>query len=108
MSPAASSRSTTAAFRQLISTADCFHAHGSGADVRNISEHRRSLGKEGESRRDCLTAEITTTVPASILRTHPNAVLFLDGDSATMLPDQAGVSGATNILCLTVQEDMHE
>jgi glucosamine-6-phosphate deaminase len=48
---------------------------------------------------DTLTAEITTAVPASIMRTHPNAVLFLDSGSAKMLPgrtshpkDKAGIA----------------
>jgi len=35
---------------------------------------------------DTLTAEISTAVPASIMRRHPNAVLFIDPGSAMMLP----------------------
>jgi glucosamine-6-phosphate deaminase len=33
----------------------------------------------------CLEGEIAPTVPASILRTHPNATLYLDTDSASLL-----------------------
>ncbi len=35
--------------------------------------------------RDALEGPITTACPASILRTHPNATLFLDKDSASKL-----------------------
>ncbi|MFZ5823000.1 MAG: glucosamine-6-phosphate deaminase [Bacillota bacterium] len=35
--------------------------------------------------RAALTGEVTTTCPASILRQHPNAVLFLDRDSYGLL-----------------------
>lgn len=46
---------------------------------------------------DTLTAEITTAVPASIMRTHPNSVLFLDSGSATMLPNRvAHAAGKTH------------
>ena len=36
--------------------------------------------------RDALTNPISTACPASILRTHPDATLFLDADSAGLLP----------------------
>ena len=36
--------------------------------------------------RDALTGPITTACPASFLRTQPQATLFLDADSASLLP----------------------
>ncbi|HBY62235.1 MAG TPA: glucosamine-6-phosphate deaminase [Solibacterales bacterium] len=40
--------------------------------------------------RAALEGPITTECPASILRTHPNAALFLDRDSASLLSATAG------------------
>jgi glucosamine-6-phosphate deaminase len=40
----------------------------------------------------CFEGEISPTAPASILRTHPNATVYLDSDSASLLsPDLQGV-----------------
>jgi glucosamine-6-phosphate deaminase len=33
----------------------------------------------------CLEGEITPLAPASILRRHPNAIVYLDRDSAALL-----------------------
>jgi len=33
----------------------------------------------------CFESEISPMVPASILRTHPNATVYLDNDSASLL-----------------------
>jgi len=38
--------------------------------------------------RDTLVGPVATTCPASILRTHHNAALYLDTDSAALLPEQ--------------------
>lgn len=40
---------------------------------------------KAEAVRDMLTGEIATSCPASILRRHPNAALYLDRDSAAKL-----------------------
>ena len=36
--------------------------------------------------RACFSGEISPMAPASILRTHPNATIYLDGNSASLLP----------------------
>jgi glucosamine-6-phosphate deaminase len=36
----------------------------------------------------CLQGEISPMVPASILRTHPNAIIYLDKDSSALLPPE--------------------
>ncbi len=41
--------------------------------------------RKAEAVRNCLEAEISPEVPCSILRTHPDAVLFLDRESASLL-----------------------
>lgn len=41
--------------------------------------------RKAEAVKGALQGPITTACPASILRTHPNAVLFLDKDSASQL-----------------------
>ena len=41
--------------------------------------------RKAEAVRRTIEGEISTTCPASILRTHPNAQLFLDVDSASLL-----------------------
>ena len=38
--------------------------------------------------RDCFAGETSPMVPASILRTHPNATVYLDKNSASMLKDE--------------------
>ena len=38
-----------------------------------------------------LTGDISTECPASVLRRHPDAVLYLDADSASLLKDKEGV-----------------
>jgi glucosamine-6-phosphate deaminase len=37
--------------------------------------------------RAALTGPVSTACPASVLREHPNAVLFLDGESSSLLED---------------------
>ncbi|HTY38611.1 MAG TPA: 6-phosphogluconolactonase [Bacteroidota bacterium] len=46
---------------------------------------------------DTLTAEISTAVPASILRTHPDAALFLDESAASMIPHGSTPQQATKL-----------
>ncbi len=41
--------------------------------------------RKAEAVKNTLNSEISTKCPATILRTHPNAVLFLDADSASIL-----------------------
>jgi glucosamine-6-phosphate deaminase len=41
--------------------------------------------RKAEAVRDCLEAEISPRKPCSILRTHPDTVLFLDRESASLL-----------------------
>ena len=41
--------------------------------------------RKAEAIKACFGGEITPLVPASILRTHPNATIYLDKDSATLL-----------------------
>jgi glucosamine-6-phosphate deaminase len=41
--------------------------------------------RKGPAVRACLESEIGPMVPASILRTHPNATLYLDNNSASLL-----------------------
>jgi glucosamine-6-phosphate deaminase len=45
----------------------------------------------------CLEGEITPNIPASILRTHPNATLYLDKDSASLLEPQLQNSGSREL-----------
>ena len=42
--------------------------------------------RKAEAVRDALLGPIHTACPASILRRHPNARLFLDRESASLLP----------------------
>ena len=41
--------------------------------------------RKAEAVKNSLYSEVSTQCPATILRTHPNAVLFLDKDSASLL-----------------------
>jgi glucosamine-6-phosphate deaminase len=41
--------------------------------------------RKAQAVKACLEGEITPMVPASILRTHPNATLYLDRESASVL-----------------------
>ena len=41
--------------------------------------------RKAEAIKACFGGEITPLAPASILRTHPNATIYLDKDSATLL-----------------------
>lgn len=41
--------------------------------------------RKAEAVKETLTAEISTKCPATILRTHPNATLFVDQDSSSFL-----------------------
>ncbi len=41
---------------------------------------------KAEAVRDTLAGEVSTRCPASILRTHPRATLYLDADSAQLVP----------------------
>lgn len=43
--------------------------------------------RKAQAVRDCFTGEVTPVYPASILRTHDQAYLFLDADAASMLPE---------------------
>ncbi len=45
--------------------------------------------RKAQAVRACMTGEVTPNAPASILRRHPTATLFLDKDSASLL-DGAG------------------
>ena len=42
---------------------------------------------KAEAVRNTLCGEIAEACPASVLRRHPSAVLYLDGDSSTLLPE---------------------
>jgi glucosamine-6-phosphate deaminase len=42
--------------------------------------------RKAQAVRDCFTGEISPLYPASILRTHPQCTVFLDDDSASLLP----------------------
>lgn len=44
-------------------------------------------GRKAQAVRDCFTGEITPLHPASILRQHPRCAVFLDEDSAALLPE---------------------
>jgi glucosamine-6-phosphate deaminase len=48
----------------------------------------------------CLEGTITPMVPASILRTHPNATIYLDKDSASLLGPalQSALRGASQVM----------
>ena len=41
--------------------------------------------RKAQAVKECLEGEITPMVPASILRNHPNATIYLDNDSAALL-----------------------
>ncbi len=41
--------------------------------------------RKAEAVRNCFESEISSMVPASILRTHTNTVVYLDGESASLL-----------------------
>ncbi len=58
--------------------------------IRQILASRRIICAVPERRkaravRDCLEREVSPLFPASILRRHPDTVLFLDSDSASLL-----------------------
>jgi glucosamine-6-phosphate deaminase len=42
--------------------------------------------RKAQAIRACFTGEISPMAPASILRTHPNATIYLDENSASLLP----------------------
>jgi glucosamine-6-phosphate deaminase len=44
--------------------------------------------RKAEAIRACFTGEISPMAPASILRTHPNATIYLDKNSASLLPSE--------------------
>jgi glucosamine-6-phosphate deaminase len=46
--------------------------------------------RKAEAVRACLTGAVTPQVPASALRDHPRATLYLDPESASLLPPGAG------------------
>jgi glucosamine-6-phosphate deaminase len=50
--------------------------------------------RKAEAVRACLTGDVTPQVPASALRDHPRATLYLDPESASLLPPGAGGTGA--------------
>jgi glucosamine-6-phosphate deaminase len=66
--------------------------------VRQILKARELLAVAPDSRkaqavRACVEGEISPMAPAAILRTHPNATVYLDTDSAALLnaPVQSAV-----------------
>ncbi len=44
--------------------------------------------RKAQAVRNCLESEISPMVPASILRTHPDATVYLDTDSASLLSEE--------------------
>jgi glucosamine-6-phosphate deaminase len=48
--------------------------------------------RKAQAVKACLEGEITPMVPASILRTHPNATLYLDRESASLLSPSRSLS----------------
>jgi glucosamine-6-phosphate deaminase len=48
--------------------------------------------RKAQAVRDALTGPITTACPASLLRIHPRAELFLDRDAACLLPELPGAT----------------
>ena len=44
--------------------------------------------RKAQAIRACFTGEISPMAPASILRTHPNATIYLDKNSASLLPSE--------------------
>jgi glucosamine-6-phosphate deaminase len=42
--------------------------------------------RKAQAIRACFAGEISPMAPASILRTHPNVTIYLDEDSASLLP----------------------
>jgi len=46
--------------------------------------------RKAQAVHDCLTGEITPWHPASILRQHEQAYIFLDAEATTLLPGQSG------------------
>jgi glucosamine-6-phosphate deaminase len=68
--------------------------------VRQILKARKIIGVVPDARKanavaKCFNGEISPVAPASILRSHPNTVVYLDKDSAALLkPEIAGVTRA--------------
>jgi glucosamine-6-phosphate deaminase len=68
--------------------------------VRQILKARQIIAIVPDARKanavaKCFTGEISPMAPASILRSHPKAVIYLDTDSAALLePDIAGATEA--------------
>lgn len=46
-------------------------------------------GRKAQAVHDCFTGEVSPQHPASILRKHSDCVVYLDADSAALLPKQA-------------------
>jgi glucosamine-6-phosphate deaminase len=46
--------------------------------------------RKAQAVRDCLAGPVTPLHPASILQQHPQCFVYLDSDSASLLPEQAG------------------
>jgi len=44
--------------------------------------------RKAQAVRDCLTGPVTPLHPASILQQHPHCTIYLDRDSAALLPGQ--------------------
>lgn len=66
--------------------------HALTLTVPAIMSFRRILSivpdaRKAKAVRDALLGPVSTECPASILRTHPNVTLFLDQDSASLLPN---------------------
>jgi len=69
--------------------------------VRQILKAKEIIAVVPESRKAqavkmCCEGEVSPLVPASILRTHPNTIVFLDADSAALL--SPGIRGAASLL----------
>jgi 6-phosphogluconolactonase/glucosamine-6-phosphate isomerase/deaminase len=47
-----------------------------------------ATGDAGEAVAGCLQREISSRYPASILRTHPRAIVYLDRESSSLLKAQ--------------------
>ena len=53
--------------------------------------------RKAQAVKDCFAGEISPLAPASILRTHPNATVFLDTHSASLLnPDLVAAGASAN------------
>ena len=49
--------------------------------------------RKAEAVKNCLAGPVSPMAPASILQTHPNTTVYLDRDSAALLPEDVGSRG---------------